>query len=124
MKKTQLILFSFILLMSFSSCDKVKPVSTLAGKWRLTHTLSDPGDGSGRWMQANSETYLIFNKDKTLSGDQGTQYKSYTIIDDSKIEFTLQNNAKTTSFYKIVSGSLELMHSCIEACGSRYIKAN
>lgn len=122
--KTQLIFFSFILLISFSSCDKATPVTTLAGKWRLTHTLADPGDGSGRWMQAKSETYLILHQDGTLSGDQGTQYKSYTIIDDSKIEFTLHNNAKTTSFYKIVSGSLELMHSCIEACGSRYIKAN
>ncbi len=122
--KTQLFILSFILLISASSCEKTDSAITLTGKWRLTHTLADPGDGSGRWMQANSETYLIFNQDGTLSGDQAAPYKSYTVVDENKIEFTLQNNTKTTSFYKIAPGSLELLHSCIEACGSRYIKAD
>ena len=115
-------LFSSLLLIS---CSKSETDTILTGKWRLSETLADPGDGRGKWENAKSnKMYLIFNTDGTLSGSESAGYKSYTVLDSVKIEFILKNDSKTISAYKISGNSLLITPPCFEACGSRFIKVN
>lgn len=129
MKKLVFISFMLITVLSMS-CSSImssaeNPENSLMGKWKLTESLSDPGDGSGKWQKASSKNmYLIFNNDGTVSGDQAGTLKSYTVLDSTKIEFTQQSNTKITYRYKITSGELTLNPPCIEACGSRYRKVD
>lgn len=115
-----IIVFIFL---SVTACEKFRSDTSLTGKWKLTETLADPGDGSGKWVSVkNSDSYLQINADGTLSSNNFINYKQYRVIDDQKIEFIYQNGMTTILNYKLNGNSLEIKGGCIEACGSRYKK--
>jgi len=122
MKIFHYLILAFIIL-SVSACEKFGSETSLTGKWKLTETLADPGDGSGQWVSVKkSDKYLQLNSDGTLSGNSFSNYKQYRIIDDQKIEFINQNGTATIHNYKLSGNSLEISGACIEACGSRFKK--
>ena len=95
----------------------------VVGKWKLTETLADPGDGSGRYTPVTGPAkYVIFDANGNVSGEASPSVTSYKIIDDEKIEFTTVQNTKIIHRYKIVGNQLELNPPCIEGCGAKFIR--
>ena len=122
MKNLQNLIFVFIIL-SLTACEKIGSETSITGKWMLTETLADPGDGSGKWKSVSgSKSYFILNSDGSITGNSGTNFKQYKVIDDQMIEFTNQNGSTSTRIYKLSINSLEISGGCFEACGSRYKK--
>ena len=122
MKNLQNLIFVFIIL-SLTACEKIGAETSITGKWKLIETLADPGDGSGKWKSySGSKSYLILNSDGSITGNSGTNYNKYRVIDDQKIEFTNLNGATNTHSYNLNGNALEISGGCIEACGSRYKK--
>lgn len=114
------LIFIFIIFMT-GACQKSDQENSLIGKWKLTETLADPGDGSGKWQSVkNSSSYLFLNADGTVSGNGFTHYKLFNVIDNQTIEFIYQDNSKIILFYKLQGSSLEITGGCFEACGSRF----
>ncbi len=124
MKNLQHISFLF-LFVAFTACATINTSSTLAGRWRLTETLADPGDGSANWRPVGStESYLALNSDGSVVSTEFPNYQSYAILDSNKIEFTLKDNRKQAVSYRIDGAVLILSPRCIEACGSKYMRVN
>lgn len=112
-----------LIILSLTACEKSSSDTSITGKWKLTETLADPGDGSGKWISVkNSDSYLLINADGTISGNIFTNFKQYRVIDDTEIEFIYQNGTTTTRKYKLNGNALEISGACFEACGSRYKK--
>lgn len=121
-KKLNNLILIFIIL-SLTACEKFGSDSSITGKWKLTETLADPGDGSGKWQSVTgSKTYLILNSDGSITGTSDKSFRQYRIIDDRMIEFVFQNGTTTIRMYKLSGNSLEISGGCIEACGLRYKK--
>ncbi len=123
MKNAQRIFFLFLLI-AFAACATINKSVTLAGKWRLTETLADPGDGSGKWNPVTKESFLTFNNDGTVTSTESPNYQSYTIADSTKLEFTLTDGRKQIVSYRMEGRALIIMPQCIEACGSKYMRVN
>jgi hypothetical protein len=122
MKNLQNLIFVFIIL-SLTACEKIGSETSITGKWKLTETLADPGDGSGKWKSVSgNKSYLILNSDGSITGNGDSSFKQYRIVDDRMIEFVFQNGTTTTRMYKLSGNSLEISGGCYEACGSRYKK--
>lgn len=127
MKKGLLLLFIAISGLFFS-CKKDKKESEtveIYGKWKLTETMSDPGDGSGKYIKATGEPkYLSFNKDGKLEGDAlSLETFRYRILDSVRVEILYSVYLPPTVFtYKLTSKTLELHPPCIEGCGLRFVR--
>jgi len=111
-------------LFAFAACATINQTSTVVGKWRLTETLADIGDGKEKWHRVESESNIIFNNDGTITSTGSADYQSYTILESNKIEFTLRDNRKQVVSFKIEGSTLILSPQCIEACGSKYVRVN
>lgn len=127
MKKGLLLLFIAISGLFFS-CKKDKAKSEaveIYGKWKLTETMSDPGDGSGKYMKVTGEPkYLSFNKDGKLKGDAlSLETFRYRILDSARVEILYNVYLPPTIFtYKLTSKTLSLHPPCIEGCGLRFVR--
>jgi len=122
MKKLNNLILVFIIL-SLTACEKLGSENSITGKWKLSETLADPGDGSGKWQSVNgNKIYFILNSDGSITGNSETGFKQYRIVDDRMIEFVFQNGTTTIRNYKLSGNSLEISGGCYEACGSRYKK--
>lgn len=103
---------------------------SLIGKWILIEQLTDPGDGSGKWSQANSNAYIIFKNDSFFENYKDNLYYNnipfesikYSLPSDSTITFIDSNGVKYLRYYKINIDTLTIMGGCYEACSSKYIK--
>ena len=125
MKK--LLFFSLTL---FLSCSKVpgKAIEKdlrLTGKWILIETLSDPGDGSGKWVKVEKPNcyFAKFNPDSSaetnIPGRFGNLIKYYS-NNDSTVSFIYSKEDTTALHYKINDAYLTITGGCIEACGSKF----
>lgn len=116
--------------MLFSSCNKTSSTIKVddlpsVNKWILVETLSDPGDGSGKWKTVDQPNYFFikFNTDNSIETniykDFGglTQYK---IINDSTINLIYANGYIITRLYKIEGSLLKISGGCFEACGQKF----
>jgi len=106
MNKTLWISVSIIFLLFLSSCSS-EPVFKgipITGAWRVIEVLSDPGDGSGVFIQKQS--------DKTLTLDVDGNFKSM----GSFCEFGFQGGENVKSTYKLeLNDSMLLLQRCDEA---------
>lgn len=121
----------FLLGFLLYSCNQAQTKSagrnTIIGKWKLTESLTDIGDGKGQWapVPPSDSTSVQFNENGTIESlESGFKaVKSYKIIDSAKMELTFQNNQPKINYrYKVQNDSLELNPPCIEACGFKYVK--
>jgi len=125
-----LLFISFSLLLSCSSDDA--NTSTVIGTWKLSQVLSDPGDGSGTFMDVNSNKSITFLSDDTFSSNGNFCFFSSdpTIITDgvfsTQEEKIYPNNcdsfAQIGLSYKLENGALIINYPCIEACAEKYMK--
>jgi hypothetical protein len=131
-KSVQLLLF--VLVFFVAACDKDNlqtTDNTLTGKWKLSETLADPGDGSGEWTPVAKKTpydYIEFKENGNFTGTAWilNEYKSYMLKDDITIQFSIDEDRKQEFRYSIINGVLSMSPSypsfCIEPCGARYVK--
>lgn len=112
----------------FFSCkkDKKEPAPVeIYGKWKLIETMSDPGDGSGKYIKATGEPkYLSFNKDGKLEGNAlSLETFRYRILDSTRVEILYYVYLPPKVFtYKLTDNTLELRPPCIEGCGLRFVR--
>ena len=118
MKRTIILLFS-VLFFSLS-CSVKQDTASILGTWTLTESLSDPGDGSGRWTPATQISEVEFKPDGTISSTGFGDFVRYKIVDTNQVEFTRKDGSKLLYRYKLGNDLLELNPPCIEACGFRF----
>jgi len=122
MKKLLLPLLA-ILCIFYLSCKKGNDSpGEIYGTWKLTETLMDPGDGSGKYQKAKGkDKYLILEKSGKIEGDVLTEFSTFKILDSVRIELKAKsNNQVLTYYYKVSAKSLTLNPPCIEGCGLRF----
>jgi hypothetical protein len=101
--------------------------SSIIGRWKLTETLADPGDGSGIWMPATTNYIIQFNEDSTANENPVNPYRNvnrYSVINDSTLTLFYSNGTSFSYYFKIESNTLTIMGGCIEACGTKYKRTN
>lgn len=117
-----------LLITAISACNSIKRqknVSTLVGKWQLTETLADIGDGKATWTPATKDSVLFvaFSKDGKVSGNAFDNTTAYKIIDSDRVEFSITGNTSLiTHRYQVTGTTLLLNPPCREACGMRFIR--
>lgn len=115
----------FLCVMIACTKSSGKTSLSLIGRWKLTETLADPGNGSGTWMPATTDYIIQFNNDSTASQIPITpawNINRYSVTSDSTIILFYSNGTNQSLYFKIENNILTLMGGCIEACGSKYIK--
>lgn len=130
MKKSILMPATLFATIFFVTCkkDAHTPNTTLSGKWKLSQSLLDPGDGSGKWMAvpANNTVYVQFDSDGKLSGTAFPGDVSYVVKDSVTLTFTSKDNVLQNYRYSIKIDTMTMSPDgpirCIEACGAKYVK--
>lgn len=123
MKKICLLLISICFV--YAACKKTEDgPGELYGKWKLTESYVDPGDGSGKYTKVKGEPkYLIFERSGKISGDALSDLYSFKIIDSLTIEvYSNTYKMPLTYRYKVSARALTLNPPCIEGCGMRFIR--
>jgi len=122
-------LFLLVIVCAVISCQKASQTehNSLVGKWRMTESYADPGDGSGTWHPADPAHpgYLEFKTDGTLTFTPYNMYSAnhYKITSDSTMLFIRATD--TIPFRYIFSKTLLALYPpCYEGCGEKYIPAH
>jgi hypothetical protein len=97
------ILLLFIIVATATHCSKSKSEpenGSLVGKWSLTMTRADPGDGSGTWRNYTDETVIIqFEENGTFTDGRRNQFNRYSVQGDT---ITLSNSANSKTWLMAV----------------------
>lgn len=112
-------IFILLLAVAVTSCSKNLLKTRLVGKWKLTESLVDPGDGNGQWTPTSEKTVLEFTKSGLIKYDN-KQSDHYKIINDSTLELSSSSSSSINYSYKLEGDKLFMRPPCIEACGYRY----
>lgn len=101
----------------------------LVGKWKLSESLADPGDGSGEWtkVRKSPDYYIEFKAGGEVSGNAVPDYAVYSVKDSAIITFTKADGITYQNYaYQLKDGKLQMSPAgpimCFEPCGSRYVK--
>lgn len=126
------IVFILLLLTCTYSCKKNSDPA-LVGKWQLTETLVDPGNGSGTFQDVSSDKTIKFKSNGTFTSngsicDLNTDANDATSGEYSNSEHTVTptgcGSSSTVLNYEIINGDLILHYPCFEACQVKYEKVN
>jgi hypothetical protein len=122
MRKLALILLAITTFFYIACKKESSKESTIYGKWKLTETLADPGDGSGKYMPVKGAAkYVVLEESGKISGEAFPEAISFKIVDSIRLEITFKDRKEPASFRYKVSGSiLEINPPCIEQCGLRF----
>lgn len=119
-----IVIFLFV-----SACKKEhspKGTATLTGKWKLVESLSDPGDGSGKWLPVATHTTFELKDNGTVSGTAFPTYVTYILKDSVTITFKQADTVIQNYRYHISQDTLSMSPDgpirCYEACGIRFKK--
>jgi hypothetical protein len=118
--------FSFFLI-TLACTKSADNNSSIIGRWKLTETLADPGDGSGKWMPATTNYIIQFNEDSTAYENPVNPYRNvnrYSVTNDSTLTLFYSNGTSFSFYFKIESNTLTITGGCIEACGAKYERAD
>ncbi|RZK01005.1 MAG: hypothetical protein EOO43_24960, partial [Flavobacterium sp.] len=102
MKKILLSLFAIACTL-YLSCKKTNSTDgpgEVYGKWKLTETYQDPGDGSGKYRKVMGDAkYLTIEKSGKLQGDALPDLSSFKILDSVQMEvYNNTYNSSTKTF--------------------------
>ncbi|MCX2574574.1 hypothetical protein [Pedobacter sandarakinus] len=126
MRKFKIYMVLGITIIVLLSCGK-NPLSDRPGEvygtWKLTETLFDPGDGSGKYEKVKENKSLNLSKTGIISGDALPDLNAFRILDSVRMEVTLKANQTILVYrYKATANMLTLNPPCIEGCGYRFIR--
>jgi hypothetical protein len=117
-----------LLIIALAACTSIKRQSkapSLVGKWQLTETLADIGDGKATWtpVDKDSPQFVVFAQDGKVSGNAFDNTTAYKVTDSNHVEFTITGNTSSvTHRYQVTATKLLLNPPCREACGMRFIR--
>ena len=125
-------LATFVLACAIIACKKTctegNADNSIVGKWKMTESLIDPGNGSGTWIPDGSGvTFVTFFANGTLSNNTTflTGYDRYYTTPDSKIYVIKTSSSDTARMgYLLEPGKLTINPQCYEACGYRFVRSN
>ncbi len=118
------LLFIVSSVLAIASCDKAGTDGPgIMGKWVVTESYADPGDGSGTWKKTGAlKPYYLFKTDSTVEtgvqGNEATQTVRFSILDSVQVRFDFPQNPLIYR-YKLENNRLTLSPPCIEGCGMR-----
>ncbi|MBT29558.1 MAG: hypothetical protein CMO01_07835 [Thalassobius sp.] len=129
------LLMIVIACMAFT-CDENEDVELTAGivgKWQLKEIYADPGDGSGKFNEVESDKTITFLANNTLSTNQslcklagnpnGSSTGTYS-LQDSTIIPTDCDFEEFKIYFVVENSYLILYYPCIEGCGEKYEKVS
>jgi hypothetical protein len=122
----------FIVLLNclmFLSCRKTPVIvnTSITGRWIQVETLTDPGDGSGKWRPVNMPNYYFIkfqpgdSVQSNISRGDGMASK-YKILTDSTLYLIYAESDTVSYFYQIKGNLLTLEGGCYERCGMKFKK--
>lgn len=118
--------FLMITLVVLASCkkDRKDGPGEIYGTWKLTETMADPGDGSGKYRPVTGEAkYITLEASGKISGEAVPDALTFKVLDSTRLELSLKGNTQPVVFwYKVTSSKLTLNPPCIEGCGLRFIR--
>jgi hypothetical protein len=126
------ILSVFLFVCCLFSCSKDDDISltdeSLIGRWNVTESYADPGDGSGKWRVVSKNdpvTYVEFKSDGHVGGNAFPNFVSYVLKDSVTISFTDKNKATQSFPIQLKGRKLSMNYlGCIEGCGLRFEKVD
>lgn len=126
MKKSVLLLTLLVLLFSCHKNEEELAPASLAGTWKLTEVLVDPGDGSGTFQPVSSNKKIVFINDNKVTSngslcDMSTESNSSTTASYSEATHTIDCQNRPVQ-YELNGNTLILSYFCIEGCQAKYIK--
>jgi hypothetical protein len=127
--KTQITAFFIVLTLSFFACKKEKnPNNSIVGKWVSSESLSDIGNGKGKWEPVSDKSlYVDFKENGALESTVFPTYTHYTLIDSITVSLIKKDDTYQNYFYQIENEKLVMSPGdpvrCIEACGSKFVRA-
>lgn len=96
----------------------------LINKWHLIESLSDPGDGSGRFQKVESDAIIEFFDDNTVrysnsfcAGDNPVNTATYS---SSENEIYPECDPGFSFSFKIENNRLIIYYNCIEGCAEKF----
>ncbi len=102
------------------------------GKWKLAQVLADPGDGSGTFVNIESNKTITFLSDNTFSSNE--YLCSLSPLAPLKTEGTFSTEkqgiypnscdsfAELKLSYRIKNKALIINYFCVESCSEKYVK--
>ncbi|GAA4320653.1 hypothetical protein [Flaviaesturariibacter amylovorans] len=99
----------------------------IAGTWKRTETLMDPGNGSGQWgaLPANEQSTVTFGADgsiRTANHWYLARYQQYRVLSSSQLRIYGNADDSATLGYEFHKGRLRLNLQCIEACKDGFVR--
>lgn len=132
----RLIKYLFLCLIIFSCSDdngRKSESSEFLGKWKLTQTLFDPGDGSGVFVDvdSNDNREIEFsNNGNVISNyslclDNPTPGNSFTAPYFADEDYIIPNDCFPVGYnieYRIQGENLILSYPCVEGCLFKFVR--
>jgi hypothetical protein len=100
------------------------------GEWKLIETMSDPGDGSGKFHKIDSEKTLKIEPNGKIKSNGELCYLSTTtenrtngqLIKDSNETILKSCDKKYKPIYKLTENFIIVYYPCKEGCAEKYEK--
>ena len=115
----------FVFSLVYLGCKKEEDgPGEVYGTWKLTETMNDPGDGSGKYKKVEGDLkYLTLERSGEISGDVLSNLERFNVLDSARIEFSTKTaKERVIYYYKVSANSLTLNPPCIEGCGLRFVR--
>ena len=127
-----LISFLAVILLLFGCSSDDLDSSNIVGKWKLVQVLADPGDGSGTFVNIESNKTITFFSDNTFSSNEYlcsfsplAPLKTGGTFSTEKREIypnSCESFAEVKLSYRIENKALIVSYFCIEGCAEKYVK--
>lgn len=131
--KKLLVLFSCLLILNACGKEKEIPSNVLVGNWKLTSLYVDPGDGSGVYVDVNSNKQITFFNDGSFTSkgdicdiypsDEGISSGSYSVSDTTIVVAICKGKEANIDIKLILEKDLiTIYYPCIEGCANKYTR--
>ena len=135
MKKFVIIIMTCLIATSCSNDDDKNAADKpeLLGNWKLIEIYADPGDGSGDFIEVESDKTISFEANDIVESngnlclfysDAGEPSTGTYSEEDGTITVGTCGIIVSSTTFEIVDENLILSYLCIEACQEKYIKVN
>ncbi|AZQ44199.1 hypothetical protein [Nonlabens ponticola] len=113
----------------FVSCgsNTTESKSPIYGTWRITHSLADPGNGSAKFQETDSDKTLTFKKEGTVVSNENVCVGNFfTAGKTAELDMTTKsfNKGGCIAAFELNGKILEVRYQCMEACAERYEKVD
>ena len=140
MKYLKCSVYLFVIILTLISCGKAESSDTqreIFGTWKLSHVLSDIGNGEGKWEKVDDGYEYSFSSDNTFTSNRfkNCSTGNYTLeIDELSLDFDFESTSGENELFakgilveKITFDSDDLIINptyifCVEACGWKFKK--